>query len=74
MSASDQPFVSRHDPAPYSPTPPGIPSIPIDLARILRHYLKRYAGAMCSGCGCGYLLPVADEPVPASMRLNVRIA
>jgi hypothetical protein len=50
------------------------PSITIDLKRILRHYQARYAGAMYSGCGGGYLLVVADEPVPGSIRVNVRIA
>ena len=48
------------------------PSIKIDLQAILRHYQDRYAGAMYSGCGGGYLLVVSDRPVPGSMRVNVR--
>ena len=48
------------------------PSIEIDLKGMLRHYQERYAGAMYSGCGGGYLLVVSDEPVPGTMRVHVR--
>ncbi len=49
------------------------PALTVDLLGILRHYQQRYAGAMYSGCGGGYLYVAADEPVPGSMSVNVRI-
>jgi hypothetical protein len=48
------------------------PAIDIDLKKILCYYQQRYAGAMYSGCGGGYVLVVSDEPVPGSMRIQVR--
>lgn len=48
------------------------PSIHVDLKALLAHYQSRYAGAMYSGCGGGYLIVVSDEPVPGSMRVQVR--
>lgn len=50
------------------------PLIDVDLLGLLRYYQARYAGAMYSGCGGGYLLVVSDEPVPGSMRVQVRTA
>lgn len=47
-------------------------TIQIDLIGILEHYQRRYAGAMYSGCGGGYLFVVSDEPVPGGFRVNVR--
>ncbi len=49
-------------------------TIQIDLPALLRHYQSRYAGAMYSGCGGGYLYVVSDEPVPGSFSVKVRIA
>jgi hypothetical protein len=49
------------------------PTITIDLKAILGYYQKRYAGAMYSGCGGGYLLVVSEEPVAGAFRVNVRI-
>jgi hypothetical protein len=46
--------------------------ISVDLAGILRHYQARYAGAMYSGCGGGYLYVVSEEPVPGAFRVRVR--
>jgi hypothetical protein len=48
-------------------------TIKIDLMAILRYYQSRYAGAMYSGCGGGYLYVVSEEPVPGSIRVKVRI-
>ncbi|MFB3825423.1 MAG: hypothetical protein ACE15B_01595 [Bryobacteraceae bacterium] len=48
------------------------PLIHIDLKAILEHFQRRYPGAMYSGCGGGYLIIAADEPVPGSFRVNVR--
>ncbi len=50
------------------------PTITIDLMAILEYYQSRYAGAMYSGCGGGYLYVVSDEPVPGSIRVKVKIA
>jgi hypothetical protein len=48
------------------------PSITLDLMAILAYYQSRYAGAMYSGCGGGYLYVVSEEPVPGSLRVKVR--
>lgn len=50
------------------------PTVTVDLMGILGHYQSRYAGAMYSGCGGGYLYVVADEPVPGGIRVKVRSA
>lgn len=50
------------------------PTIRIDLSGLLRYYQSRYAGAMYSGCGGGYLLVASREPVPGSFRIQVRLA
>jgi hypothetical protein len=44
----------------------------MDLAGILGCYQSRYAGAMYSGCGGGYLYVVSEEPVPGGLRVKVR--
>ncbi len=49
------------------------PSIKIDLIEILKHYQNRYAGAMYSGCGGGYLYVVSEESVPGTFQVKVRI-
>jgi hypothetical protein len=48
-------------------------TLPFDLRTILGYYQKRYAGAMYSGCGGGYIYVVSEEPVPGGFRVNVRI-
>jgi hypothetical protein len=48
-------------------------TIKIDLRAILRYYQSRYAGAMYSGCGGGYLYVVSEEPVPGSICVKIRI-
>jgi hypothetical protein len=48
------------------------PAINIDLLRILSYYQSRYAGAMYSGCGGGYLYVVSEEPVPGALHVQVR--
>jgi hypothetical protein len=50
------------------------PAIKVDLKALLRVYQRRYAGAMYSGCGGGYLFVASDEPVPGTFKVNVRIA
>ena len=39
------------------------PTIQIDLPALLEWYQTRFAGAMFSGCGGGYLYVVSEEPV-----------
>ena len=48
------------------------PTITVDLKGIMRYYQERYAGAMYSGCGGGYLYVVSDEPVPGGFTVKVR--
>lgn len=36
-------------------------------------YQDRYAGAMYSGCGGGYLYVVSEELVPGALRVNIRV-
>ncbi len=47
----------------------------IDLKSILEYYQSRYAGAMYSGCGGGYLFVVSEgsAPVPGAFKIYVRI-
>ena len=49
------------------------PTVTVDLMEILEFYQFRYPGAMYSGCGGGYLYIVADEPVPGTFGVQVRI-
>jgi hypothetical protein len=48
------------------------PTIRMDLKGLLAAYETRYAGAMYSGCGGGYLLVASEEDVPGSFRISVR--
>jgi hypothetical protein len=50
------------------------PTLTVDLVALLAHYQSRYAGAMYSGCGGGYLYVVSEEPVPGAFRVSVRMA
>lgn len=50
------------------------PTLTLDLPALLRCYQARYAGAMFSGCGGGYLTVVSERPVPGSLQVKVRIA
>lgn len=56
---------------------PGVfvhPMIALDLKGLLAAYTSRYAGAMYSGCGGGYVIVASDEEVPGAARLSIRIA
>lgn len=46
----------------------------VELMPLLQAYQKQYLGAMYSGCGGGYLIVVAREPVPGAFRVNVRFS
>lgn len=48
-------------------------TIPIDLTAILQFYQRRYAGAMYSGCGGGYLVVASRQPVPGAIQVKVRL-
>jgi hypothetical protein len=50
------------------------PAISVDLVGIMKCYQSKYAGAMYSGCGGGYLYVVSEEPVPGSLHVTVRRA
>ena len=50
------------------------PALTVDLSTLLGYYQSRYAGAMYSGCGGGYLYVVSEEPVSGSIRPTVRLA
>jgi len=43
-----------------------------DLSSILNYYQSKYAGAMYSGCGGGYLFVASEETVPGSIQVQVR--
>jgi hypothetical protein len=49
------------------------PLIAVDLLGLLAHYQERYAGAMYSGCGGGYLYVVSEEAVPGAFRVKIRL-
>ncbi len=49
------------------------PLITVDLRNLLVHYQDRYAGAMYSGCGGGYLYVVSEEPVPGAIKAKIRL-
>jgi hypothetical protein len=50
------------------------PTITVDLMAILGYYQSRYAGAMYSGSGGGYIYVVSEEEVPGSIRVKVGVA
>lgn len=50
------------------------PVLTLDLLKLLDFYQHNYAGAMCSGCGGGYLYVVSDEPVPGAFHATVKVA
>jgi hypothetical protein len=49
-------------------------TLTVDLPALLRVYQARYDGAMCSGCGGGYLTVISEEPVPGAFQVNIRVA
>jgi hypothetical protein len=50
------------------------PTLTVDLLAILGAYQARYAGAMYSGCGGGYLFVLSEQPVPGAFQVKVRLA
>jgi hypothetical protein len=49
------------------------PALTVDLPAMMRYYQSRYAGAMYSGCGGGYLFVASQRPVPGGIRVKVRL-
>jgi hypothetical protein len=49
------------------------PTIKFDLMAILEPYQERYAGAMYSGCGGGYIYVISEEQVPGGFQVHVRV-
>jgi hypothetical protein len=49
------------------------PSLTVNLTGLLATYQERYAGAMYSGCGGGYLIVASKEPVPGAFQVKVRL-
>ena len=50
------------------------PTVTANLLGLLHYYQQRYAGAMYSGCGGGYLFVASDHAVPGAFQAKVRIA
>jgi hypothetical protein len=50
------------------------PTISTDLMSLLGYYQSRFAGAMYSGCGGGYLFILSTQPVPGAFHAQVRVA
>jgi hypothetical protein len=48
------------------------PALTVDLMALLEYYQQRYAGAMYSGCGGGYLFVASHEAVPGAFQIEVR--
>ena len=48
-------------------------TLKVDLLSILKYYQQKYAGAMYSGCGGGYLFVASDEPVPGGFQVKINI-
>jgi len=49
------------------------PALTLDLMELLAFYQTRYAGAMYSGCGGGYLYIISEQPVPGTFQVRVRL-
>jgi hypothetical protein len=49
------------------------PLITVDLIGLMRSYQSRYAGAMYSGCGGGYLYVISEAPIPGALKVRLRL-
>jgi hypothetical protein len=49
------------------------PSIEVPVMKRLRYYQRRYAGAMPSGCGVGYIYVASSEPVEGGVQVQVNL-
>lgn len=49
------------------------PTIKVPVMKKLRHYQRKYAGAMPSGCGVGYIYVASEEPVEGGFQVQVNL-
>lgn len=49
------------------------PAIDVPVMKTLRQYQRRYAGAMPSGCGVGYIYVASSEPVEGGFQVQVNL-
>jgi hypothetical protein len=49
------------------------PTIKVPVMQQLRHYQRRYAGAMPSGCGVGYIYVASSESVEGGFQVKVHL-
>ena len=49
------------------------PTIDVSVMKRMRHYQRRYAGAMPSGCGVGYIYVASSEPVEGGFQVKVNL-
>jgi hypothetical protein len=49
------------------------PSISTDLMAIFEYYRSKYAGAVFSGCGGGYLFIASEDLISGVFQVNIRI-
>ncbi len=49
------------------------PAIQVPVMEKLRYYQRKYAGAMPSGCGVGYIYVASSDPVEGGFQVNVNL-
>lgn len=49
------------------------PTIKVPAWQMLRYYRRKYAGAMPSGCGVGYIYVASSEPVEGGFQVKVNL-
>ena len=49
------------------------PTIDVPVMKQLRYYQRKYAGAMPSGCGVGYIYVASSEPVEGGFQVKVNL-
>jgi hypothetical protein len=49
------------------------PTIPVPVMKKMRYYQRKYAGAMPSGCGVGYIYVASAEPVEGAFQIQVNL-
>jgi len=49
------------------------PTIDVPVMKQLRYYQRKYAGAMPSGCGVGYIYVASSEPVEGGFQITVNV-
>lgn len=49
------------------------PTIKVPVMKRLSYYQRKYAGAMPSGCGVGYIYVASSEPVEGGFQVNVNL-